>query len=72
MKAMRYKIVTLFLALVTGLGTAHANVDPHDGKFKGKHTKEKTIRKEFDVNADALLKITNSYWCSTPGTRTGS
>lgn len=58
---MRYKIVTLFLALATGLGTAHANVDPHDGKFKGKHTKEKTIRKEFDVNADALLKITNSY-----------
>ncbi|MDM9632440.1 hypothetical protein [Robiginitalea aurantiaca] len=29
--------------------------------FKGKHTKEKTIKKEFDVNADALLKINNSY-----------
>jgi hypothetical protein len=29
--------------------------------FKGKHTKEKTIRKEFDVNPDALLKISNSF-----------
>ncbi|MFK7748799.1 MAG: hypothetical protein AB8B65_10430 [Kordia sp.] len=28
---------------------------------KGKHTKEKTITKEFSVNADALLKVTNSY-----------
>ena len=28
-------------------------------KFKGKHTKEKTITKEFSVNSDALLKINN-------------
>jgi hypothetical protein len=28
---------------------------------KGKYTKEKTITKEFSVNADALLKISNSY-----------
>lgn len=27
----------------------------------GKHTKEKKIKKEFTVNADALLKIKNSY-----------
>lgn len=32
-----------------------------DGKPKGKYTKEKTIKKEFDVNSDALLKISNSY-----------
>jgi hypothetical protein len=32
----------------------------HD-KWKGKHTKEKKITKEFNVNADALLKINNSY-----------
>ncbi|MEM6718135.1 MAG: hypothetical protein AAF611_02365 [Bacteroidota bacterium] len=32
-----------------------------NGKFKGKHTKEKTITKEFSVNADALLKVTSSY-----------
>ena len=28
---------------------------------QGKHTKEKTIKKEFSVNRDALLKINNSY-----------
>ncbi len=33
----------------------------HDGKPKGKYTKEKTIKKEFDVNSDALLKVRNSY-----------
>ncbi|QCW99375.1 hypothetical protein FGM00_04335 [Aggregatimonas sangjinii] len=33
----------------------------HNGKPKGKYTKEKTIKKEFNVNADALLKVDNSY-----------
>lgn len=32
-----------------------------DGKLKGKYTKEKTIKKEYQVNADALFKVTNSY-----------
>jgi hypothetical protein len=27
----------------------------------GRHTKEKTIKKEYSVNSDALLKINNSY-----------
>lgn len=31
------------------------------GHLKGKYTKEKTIKKEYDVNADALLKVRNSY-----------
>jgi len=30
-------------------------------KPKGKYTKEKTIKMEFNVNADALLKVDNSY-----------
>lgn len=30
-------------------------------EWHGKHTKEKTIKKEFSVNRDALLKINNSY-----------
>lgn len=47
----------LFLALLTGVGTLLAN----DPDFKGQHTKEKTIKKEFQVNPDALLKISNSY-----------
>ena len=32
----------------------------HD-KFKGKHTKEKTVSKEFNVNANAGLRVANSY-----------
>ncbi|HUH28458.1 hypothetical protein [Gelidibacter sp.] len=30
-------------------------------KWDGRHTKEKTIKKEYTVNQDALLKISNSY-----------
>lgn len=33
----------------------------HDGKLKGKYTKEKTIKREFDVDHNALLKVKNSY-----------
>jgi hypothetical protein len=33
----------------------------NDGKLKGKYTEEKTIKKEYDVNSDALLKVSNSY-----------
>ncbi|SHJ83315.1 hypothetical protein [Pseudozobellia thermophila] len=33
----------------------------HEGKPKGKYTKEKTIKKEYDVNPDALLEVNNSY-----------
>lgn len=33
----------------------------HEGKLKGKYTKEKTIKKEFEVNANALMSIDNSY-----------
>jgi len=31
------------------------------GQLKGKHTKEKTVKKAFDVEASALLKVKNSY-----------
>ncbi|GHC63899.1 hypothetical protein GCM10008083_31430 [Ulvibacter litoralis] len=30
-------------------------------KFGGKYTKEKTVKKDFTVNKDALLKVQNSY-----------
>jgi hypothetical protein len=53
MKTLLYKcIVFTFLLPLIVLG---------NNKHKGKYTKEKTITKEFNVNADALLKITNSY-----------
>ena len=35
-----------------------ANEDP---KFKGRYTKTKTLHKEYTVNANAGLKVTNSY-----------
>ncbi|WP_420574272.1 hypothetical protein [Kordia sp.] len=56
MKTLLYKI-TLLAFLVPVIALANNG----KGKFKGKHTKEKTITKEFSVNADALLKIDNSY-----------
>ncbi len=33
----------------------------NNDEFGGKYTKEKTIKKEFNVNADALLKVNNNY-----------
>lgn len=55
MKTILYKLPLLILLVVPMLLSAG------DGKLKGKYTKEKTIKKEFDVNADALLKVSNSY-----------
>jgi hypothetical protein len=46
--------------MVLLLGSVTNVLANHD-KLNGKHTKEKTIKKEFNVNADALLKVNNSY-----------
>ena len=50
-----YKLLFAFLLIpaITFAGT-------HE-KWNGKHTKEKTIKKEFNVNSNALLKVNNSY-----------
>lgn len=37
------------------------SITAHDQNWKGKHTKEKTIHKEFKVNSSATLKVDNSY-----------
>ena len=58
MKTLLYKNL-LFLLLVIPL-TLSAGEDKKD-RLNGKYTKEKTIKKEFEVNSNALLKITNSY-----------
>lgn len=55
MKTILYKYTALILFALPMVIAAH------DGKPKGKYTKEKTIKKEFDVNSDALLKVRNSY-----------
>ena len=36
-------------------------IGSNSGSWRGKHTKEKTVKKEFTVNKDALLKVDNSY-----------
>lgn len=48
-----YKIALILLVLPLSLLA--------NGKMNGKYTKEKTIKKEFTVNKDALLKINNKY-----------
>lgn len=55
MKTLLFKYSTLLLLVFPV--TLLAN----DSKHKGKYTKEKTIKKEYNVNSDALLTIKNSY-----------
>jgi len=55
MKTTLLKYAVLLLWMVPMV--LSANGDPQ----KGKYTKEKTIKKEYNVNADALLKVSNSY-----------
>ncbi|WP_420601273.1 hypothetical protein [Flagellimonas sp.] len=55
MKTLLYKYVFLTLALLPLAIVANT------GKMGGKYTKEKTIKKEFNVNSDALFKVKNSY-----------
>lgn len=50
---LRYILTLLWLAPLTSL----CNNDLP----RGKYTKEKTLKKEYRVNSDALLKIDNSY-----------
>lgn len=50
-----YKLLFVFV-LIPALGSADtANA------IKGKHTREKTIKKEYNVDANATLKVNNSY-----------
>jgi len=55
MKTSQFKYLILFIFALPTLVMAN------DGKLKGKYTKEKTISKEYDVNSDAVLKVSNSY-----------
>ncbi len=55
MKTILFKYTTLLLFAIPMVLVAH------EGKPKGKYTKEKTIKKEFSVNSNALLKVKNSY-----------
>lgn len=51
---LQYKTLLLILLLPAIVLANHE-------KFNGKFTKEKTVKKEYQVNSDALLEIDNSY-----------
>ena len=55
MKTILFKYLTVLLLVSPLFALANNN------KPRGKHTKEKTIKKEFSVNSDALLKVNNNY-----------
>ena len=55
MKTLLFKYTLIALLVVPVMANAN------NGDLKGKYSKEKTIKKEYDVNSNALLKISNSY-----------
>ncbi|MFD2099196.1 hypothetical protein [Flagellimonas iocasae] len=55
MKTLQFKTILLALLFIPVALFAYT-----DG-MNGKYTKEKTIKREFNVNADALFKVNNSY-----------
>ncbi|MGB3773649.1 MAG: hypothetical protein WA951_00175 [Leeuwenhoekiella sp.] len=56
MKSNYFNILILLLTVSVAFAKA-----PLNKNFNGKYTKEKTIKKEYSVDADALLKVSNSY-----------
>ncbi len=58
MKTILFKL--LFLVALSPTIAFCTNGDLPDN-FKGRHTKEKKISKQYNVAADAILKINNSY-----------
>ncbi|UII77930.1 hypothetical protein LV716_00640 [Flagellimonas sp. HMM57] len=55
MKILLYKYILLAVAIVP------LTISAGTGKMGGRYTKEKTIKKEFNVSANALFKVKNSY-----------
>jgi len=53
--ALHYKALITFLLIPAIVFAGNGN------NWKGKHTKEKKINKEYTVNPDATLKVDNSY-----------
>lgn len=50
-----------FLSLTLLMLPLGINANTVEGRWGGKYTKEKTIKKEFSVNSDAIFKVKNSY-----------
>jgi len=56
MRIIQFKINVLALSMLLPLAAVS-----NDGHLNDRFSKEKTIKKEFRVNSDALLKVSNSY-----------
>ncbi|UGU15547.1 hypothetical protein LS482_17930 [Sinomicrobium kalidii] len=61
MKKSGYKIIAILLILTPLLVMAAGPSGKQDPKWNGRHSKEKKIKKSFDVNSNALLEVDNSY-----------
>ena len=57
MKTLAFKVILLAFSMVSLAVNANAG----HVKMNGKYAKERTIKKEFNVNADALFMARNSY-----------
>lgn len=57
MKALQFKNIFFALALIPLVASAHVDNE----ELNGRYTKEKTIKREYNVNSDALFKVKNSY-----------
>lgn len=57
MKTLAFKVILLAFSMVSLAVNANAG----HVKMNGKYAKERTIKKEFNVNADALFMVRNSY-----------
>lgn len=55
MKMLPFKYLFAMIIMIPVISFANNDLP------RGKYTKEKTIKKEFPVNMDALLKVNNSY-----------
>lgn len=58
MKILYYKKLYIFILLPF---LSFASTDPEKSCIRGKYSKEKSINKEFQVNADAILKVQNDF-----------
>lgn len=62
MKKTGYRTIVLLLAILFPfLTTASGLSGDQDPKWNGRYSKEKRIKKSFNVNSNALLKVDNSY-----------
>ncbi|RNL68046.1 hypothetical protein ED312_23380 [Sinomicrobium pectinilyticum] len=61
MKKAGYNAIWVLLAVVFPLMVTASPTGKPDPKWSGRYSKEKKIKKSFEVNSNALLQVNNSY-----------